>query len=184
MWVELGGFCGARRASWGGRQHLQGCWLHPFCPLGGGKHLPQRYWVSGARAASRPRQLRPQSLGSPPRPEWTVRPLPSRRPGLARYRLRRRDGPAAGTREGQAGGGRWVRPVAGGLTAGRHRNGPRGRSSAQPRFFSQVNYLKVSRDCFVVFLLISEYWGTHSLSVSFLYCFAFLKSPLQLNANS
>ncbi|KAI5131031.1 Interleukin-12 Receptor Subunit Beta-2 [Manis pentadactyla] len=100
-----------------------------------GKHFPQRYWVSGARAPSRPRELRLQSLGSPPRPEWTVRALPSRRPGLARYRLRCRDGPAAGTREGQAGGGRWVRPVAGGLTAGRHRNGPMGRSSAQPRFF-------------------------------------------------
>lgn len=145
---------------------LLDCWLLRFSPLRGGKRLPHRYLVSRAHAPCGPERwgcgwlgLGGLRGGQGPR----VGPLPSSLPGGPRGRYPRM--------KSAGGGGRRWRPLPGGLwSSGRQPSGPG--EGPQPKAGILVRWMSLR------ILILSNIRSAHSVSVSFLCCFAYLKSAL------
>lgn len=159
----------------GSRCFLLGCWLLRFCPLRGGKRLPHRYWVSRTLAPCRPPEVGLRSVGSSRaarRAGARGGPVTDFAAGMARRPVPAKEKCGSRREEVAPCGGRFVVHRAPAERSW-------GRSSAQPLIVSQVNVFTHPEllCCFVLFL--PNFRGAHSVSVSFLGCFAYLKSALK-----
>lgn len=153
--AQFCGFCGGWRSDRGSRYLPLGCWPRRFCRLRGGKRLTHRYWVSRARAPGRSWGHGLSGLlqglhggWGPFPPGARGQPVTDFAAGMTPQRVPRKGREAAG----------------GFLSIGRRLDGPRGRSSGQHRLLGECLERPGWFDfCFV---LLAEYGGAHTLSVS------------------